>query len=74
MLDTTMLQMMGLLDNPLIIEMEAKRLNDEHAEAKIKQLIKRCMDNQMIREALLFDEDLAEAFIEAEVAEVKRHG
>jgi len=68
MLDTNMLMMYGLMDHPYILELEQKRLKDEHDEKKIKEIIKRCLDNQMIREALLIDEDLAELFISAEIA------
>jgi hypothetical protein len=70
MLDTTMLQIMGLMDHPIILETERQRIQDEQDKKTILGLVEKCMKNESLREALKFnDQDLAELFIAAEVAE-----
>lgn len=72
MLDPTMLMMMGLMDHPVILEMETKRLKDIKDKVKIKELIKRCMENKTIRETLEIDEDLAELFVFHEMTQLDK--
>lgn len=69
MLDTTMLALMGLMEHPIILAMEKARLSDEKHTALVKELVEKCLKNESLREALDIDEDLAELFVAAEVAE-----
>lgn len=71
MLDTNMLMMMGLMDNPLIIESEKARLREKFHRKFITEIVEKCMKNPSIRNILDFDKDLGELFIAAEVSIAK---
>lgn len=69
MLDPTMLMLMGLMDHPIIIESEKARIRDIKHKKMIKEMVKKCMENESLREALDIDPDLAELFVAAEISE-----
>jgi hypothetical protein len=65
MLDTNVLMIMGLLDNPKIIEMA----KEEALKVKIQSIVERCLKNENIRNLIEVDEDFAELFIIAEMSQ-----
>lgn len=71
MLDTNMLMMMGLMDNPVVLEDEKARLRNEDHEKFITEIVRKCMNNPSIRNLADFNKDLAELFIVAEVSTAK---
>lgn len=71
MLDSTMLMLHGLMDHPVILEMERKRITDAAYRLKLTKMVQRCLENPAIRQAMEIDAELAELFIAAEIAEAK---